>query len=235
MYSCHLQKSEHQNHLAVPPITQKLRLANEITERAFKLYQPEELMLCFNGGKDCTVLLDVIARQKSWSTPLRAMCVKSHDPFAEVEQFIDFCTQHYKLDLKRYDGALKLAIEQALIERPEVRAVFLGCRRTDPGCAQLSAMTPCDNGWPRLMRIFPLLDWNYQDIWSYLRSQKLHYCCLYDEGYTSLGCRSSTRPNPSLLDFDELDSKLKYLPAYELQDNKLERANREDGCLIRKV
>ncbi|KAH8404791.1 hypothetical protein KR222_003570, partial [Zaprionus bogoriensis] len=206
----------------------KLMATIKVIRHAGKLYKPEELMLCFNGGKDCTVLLDVLIKEQTASTPLRAMCVRSHDPFEEVEQFINRSMERYPLVVQRYSGALKFAIEQALTENPQVRAMFLGCRRTDPGCRTLSEMEPCDKGWPPLMRIFPLIDWSYHDIWNYLRSRCLPYCCLYDQGYTSLGDRSSTTANPSLLVHDEQLDKLVYRPAYDLQNVKLERANRED-------
>ncbi|XP_034098771.2 FAD synthase [Drosophila albomicans] len=158
-----------------------------------------------------------------------------YKPDEVMLQFIATTLQRYSVKLQRYNGPLKLAVEQALAEQPQVRAMFLGCRRTDPGCAELTPMMPCDNGWPVLMRIFPLLDWSYHDVWNYLRSRQLPYCSLYDQGYTSLGERSSTRMNPSLLAYDEQLGKLIYRPAYELKDDKLERANREDTQLVNRT
>ncbi|KAL7740443.1 hypothetical protein ACLKA6_013236 [Drosophila palustris] len=230
--SCHFASTQNIKNTADAQLKAKLKESEAIIKQASSIYRPHEVMLCFNGGKDCTVLLDVLATHLKNASPLRAICVKSHDPFEEVEQFIDNSIERYPLELQRYDGALKMAIEQVLSEHPQVRAMFLGCRRSDPGCEKLSAMLPCDNGWPSLMRIFPLLEWSYHDIWNYLRSRKLPYCSLYDKGYTSLGDRSSTRVNPRLLVYDEQLGKLVYRPAYELQDDKLERANREDAQLV---
>lgn len=230
--SCHNGLTKNVKNMDDAQLKAKFKQSEAIVKQAMSLYSPDEMMLCFNGGKDCTVLLDVLSRHLNNSAPLRAVCVKSHDPFEEVEQFIDSSIERYALKLQRYHGALKMTIEQVLAEHPQVRAMFLGCRRSDPGCEKLSEMVLCDNGWPSLMRIFPLLDWNYHDIWNYLRSQKLPYCSLYDQGYTSLGGRSSTRVNPSLLVYDEQLGKLVYRPAYELQDDKLERANREDAQIV---
>lgn len=200
--------------------------AKEIIRKACKLYKPEEFMLCFNGGKDSTVMLDLLAKECPSASPLQAVCVQSVDPFQEVEQFINSSKERYPLNVQRYNGAMKLAIEQALEEHPRVRAIFLGCRRTDPGCENLSVMEPCDKKWPPLVRIFPLLEWSYHDIWSYLRSRRLPYCCLYDQGYTSLGDRSWITTNPSLLVHDDQTDKFIYLPAYALRNVNLERANR---------
>ena len=50
---------------------------------------------------------------------------------------------------------------------------------------------------------------------------------LYDQGFTSLGNKKNTAPNPSLLASTDPDSGMKtYLPAYMLADGQLERANR---------
>ncbi|XP_017047988.2 FAD synthase [Drosophila ficusphila] len=206
----------------------KLEHSEDLIKRAMTLYKPNELMLCFNGGKDCTVLLDILAKIKPPSIPLRAVYVKSADPFEELEKFVDDCHNRYGLQLLRYEGVLKLAFEQLLAENPQVKAMFLGCRRSDPGGLNLSEMLPCDNGWPAMMRIFPLLEWSYHDIWSYIRINNLPYCCLYDQGYTSLGDRSSTHLNPSLLAYDENLGKMTYRAAFELEDTRMERVNRDE-------
>jgi hypothetical protein len=39
----------------------------------------------------------------------------------------------------------------------------------------------------------------YGHVWHFLRTFDLPYCSLYDEGYTSLGKRSLTLPNPYLV------------------------------------
>lgn len=80
------------------------------------------------------------------------------------------------------------------------------------------------------MRINPILEWSYQDIWTYLQVLKIPYCVLYDQGfeirdsdfrYTSLGSTTNTQPNPKLQRSDGTFS-----PAYCLEDGSFERLGR---------
>lgn len=34
----------------------------------------------------------------------------------------------------------------------------------------------------------PIIDWTDEDVWEFIRANKIHYCSLYDEGFTRLGC-----------------------------------------------
>ena len=34
----------------------------------------------------------------------------------------------------------------------------------------------------------PIIDWNEEDVWEFLNSNGIEHCCLYDEGFTRLGC-----------------------------------------------
>ena len=98
----------------------------------------------------------------------------------------------------------------------------MGNRRTDPWSTDLQPFTESSDGWPDFMRVFPILDWDYCNIWRFLRSLNQPYCQLYDEGYTSLGEKHNSRPNPSL----KIPDVEQYRPAFELMDNSHERLSR---------
>lgn len=82
-----------------------------------------------------------------------------------------------------------------------------------------------DHDWPQLMRVNPLLDWHYSDIWDYLLYLKVPYCSLYDMGYTSLGGVTNTIRNPYLI-LNNKDGTAVYLPAHKLLDASKERSGR---------
>ncbi|KAI4963973.1 hypothetical protein ZWY2020_008541 [Hordeum vulgare] len=74
------------------------------------------------------------------------------------------------------------------------------------GLMKEKQFSPSSPGWPPFMRVNPILDWSYRDVWSFLLTCKVKYCSLYDEGDSSTG--------------------KSFRPAYMLSDGRLERAGR---------
>lgn len=75
--------------------------------------------------------------------------------------------------------------------RRAIEAVLVGTRFGDPYSSNLKPFQMTDAGWPSMMRVHPILDWSYDDIWAFLRSEELGkggvgWCKLYDYGYVDL-------------------------------------------------
>ncbi|KAF8579977.1 adenine nucleotide alpha hydrolases-like protein [Ramaria rubella] len=159
-------------------------------------------------------------------------------PFDELEAFISACEQRYHLSLFRTTtpptastdkggDSMKHALETYKTQFPDIEAIFVGVRRGDPHGGKLAYKNPTDGDWPRFMRVHPIINWSYSEIWTFLRQLDVSYCDLYDIGYTSLGSTYNTFPNPALRRArSSYDQKTSYLPAYELLDEALERAGR---------
>jgi len=73
------------------------------------------------------------------------------------------------------------------------------------------------------MRIHPIIDWSYDQVWTFLKDFNIPYCPLYDKGYTHLGNITNSGPNEFLKQQDG-----QYLPAYKA-DGKYEHFSRK-GC-----
>ncbi|XP_037934347.1 FAD synthase-like isoform X2 [Teleopsis dalmanni] len=204
-----------------------------VITQSLQIYKPVEIMLSFNGGKDCTVVLHILAKYfqqeclKNFKIP--ALYIQDLNSFEEVDDFVESSKTLYNIELIKRTGRIKEVLFDITNEMPHIKAIFMGCRRTDPFCGEIKVMQPCDFNWPAIMRINPIIDWKCVDVWNYLKSNYVPYCSLYDLGYTSIGNKNNTIPNPHLKIYGASSMRKKYRPAYELEDDEydsLERAGR---------
>ncbi|XP_053602350.1 FAD synthase isoform X2 [Plodia interpunctella] len=227
------QKREDGADVALPDIADVLDETEAIIRQCFKEYQLHEVFLSFNGGKDCTVLLDITIKilqdvynnRENIAKDLKVVYIRSQGPFKEIEEFVKYIEKYYNIKLVVFEGEMKNNLEALIEEDGRLKASLMGTRRTDPYSGHLDIMTKTDSSWPQLMRVFPLLNWSYHQIWSYLLKYKVPYCSLYDKGYTSIGSVQNTWPNPSLA-YKDCCGCLSYHPAWCLADAALERAGR---------
>lgn len=61
---------------------------------------------------------------------------------------------------------MREAFSDYLALNRNIRAIFVGTRRTDPHGGQLAALQATDGGWPAFMRVHPVIEWHYADIWA---------------------------------------------------------------------
>lgn len=224
---------------ATSPIADKIRGSIDVIQTAIKRYGVEKLALSFNGGKDCTVLLDLLSHIPGVLPDLKVFYFNNTssnaltnsgrgkddegDTFPELRAFIKSSVQHYGIKNfhEIHEPSIKTGLDRVHSMYPDVEAIFLGVRATDPFCARLGHFQSTDKGWAPLVRVSPILQWSYGAVWAYLRSLNVPYCSLYDAGYTSLGKRSETIPNPLLA-----KAPGAYHPAYMLKDESAERRGR---------
>ncbi|EIE87875.1 hypothetical protein G6F47_000839 [Rhizopus delemar] len=120
-----------------------LRKALEIIEIAYKKYGVEAISLSFNGGKDCTVLLHLVAAVMSRlgydQMPIKTVYVTYPNPFPHVDAFVKVCIKRYGLDCVYIPGPMKSALQRYMDElHPKLQAIFVGVRRTDPYAGKCS-------------------------------------------------------------------------------------------------
>jgi FAD synthetase len=94
---------------------------------------------------------------------------------------------------------MKGALEHVVQDNPEVRAIFMGTRATDPNAGWMDYFCQTSPGWPKIDLVAPILHMSYRDVWKLIREKSIPYCSLYERGYTSIGAKSNTAPNPLLM------------------------------------
>ncbi|XP_038701621.1 uncharacterized protein LOC119998373 isoform X1 [Tripterygium wilfordii] len=209
-----------------------------VIQRVLALYSIEEVAFSFNGGKDSTVLLHLLRagyylhnKEKSLSNgdlenfPIRIIYFESPSAFPEINSFTHDTATTYGLEMEIITLDFKSGLEDLLKAKP-IRAIFLGVRIGDPTAVGQEQFSPSSPGWPPFMRVNPILDWSYRDIWSFILTCKVTYCGLYDQGYTSIGSIYDTVPNKLLCISHSSSCGGKYKPAYLLSNGRLERAGR---------
>ena len=172
----------------------------QVIEKALKIYNKRNIAICFNGGKDATVLLDLVNRVSNGS--VTAFYLDDDNDFDEIKDFLGNSEKYWKMKLiKLQTNSLKSGLS-SLIDNYNISAVFLGVRNSDFKKPIQDEFEPTTEGWPEAMRVMPILKWNYHDIWEYITILKIPVCSLYEKGYTSIGSKIDTLPNPNLFDIE---------------------------------
>lgn len=206
----------------------------EIIEKSLATYRIENTCVSFNGGKDCTAVLHLVHsminryntnnNNNNHGHRLTVFYAQLPNHFDEESKFVRQTVDRYNLSLLQYStGSLKESLSGLKRDAPHIEATFIGTRRDDfkPGTV-MQPMAPTDGDWPKFMRVNPILNWTYSQVWDFIREMEIPYCDLYNQGYSSLGTRIDTVKNSSLLRQDK-EGKPYYLPAWNLKSSHEER------------
>lgn len=91
--------------------------------------------MSFNGGKDCTVLLDLLLKRcyinESDKLGIKIIYLRQVDPFDEIESFVKECESYYNIEIKEIEiSSMKVALTEICKNDPELQGVLMGCRKS---------------------------------------------------------------------------------------------------------
>ncbi|KAJ3442898.1 fad synthase [Anaeramoeba flamelloides] len=212
----------------------KIKESVRIVEEAVTRFGYKGLALSYNGGKDCLTILDLLHSIATGKTASRltnpeklkeifVFYLHNEGDFEEMNQFVEKSLNRYGFQnyIKLTINSLKQGLINILKNNPTRKGIILGTRFADLNGKKQPVFAPTDDNWPEAIRISPIMQWNYSDVWGYIQKNQVKYCVLYDKGFTSLGLKSLTKPNPLLK-----QKNGEFLPAWKLPENSSEREGR---------
>lgn len=186
----------------------RVRQAIQITETANDIFQGN-LAVAFSGGKDSLVALH-LALNINPEVPV--IFNNTTVNFPESIKYVKDLQQEWGFDLhvtRHKTPFLKAVKEKGWAshedrwccrpykDRPALR--FLEDNGID---AEITGTTRTESIYRRslkpfrlpkkdhlqMIRVNPIYDWNYWEVWTYIRDNNLPYNPLYDKGYRRIGC-----------------------------------------------
>lgn len=111
-----------------------------------------------------------------------------------------------------------------LVKQNNIQSIVMGTRKDDmksPADANQIALTlhqASTYPFPKFMRIFPVFNFTYNEIWRLILSSDFDYLSLYEQGFTSIGNKENTKINSFLF-----DNNRNIYPAWYLKEETSER------------
>lgn len=167
-------------------------------------------------GAEDVVIIDLLSKT---GLPFRIFTLDTGRLHEETYEVMEACRQKYNLNLETYfpDRSAVEKLEQAkgfysFRESIEARKECCRIRKVDnlkrslkeldawiTGLRAEQAVTRTamqrveDDTHFGLIKFNPLIDWNEQEVWDYIKANKVPYNALHDQNFPSIGCAPCTR------------------------------------------
>ena len=194
--------------------------ATEVVNWGWDTFGGDLVLSCGFAGDDM-VLLDMLHRS---GAKVEVAIIDTGRLFSETHEFIDAIIDRYRPKLSFYfpdaeklsrylrknspnafrlDHKLRLTcceirrhepLRQALKGK---RAWMAGLRRSQSSTRQEVRKVALDQVHKGIVKICPLADWSWEQVWAYAKEHAVPMHPLYEKGYMSIGCAPCTRPSPS--------------------------------------
>lgn len=172
----------------------------------------KSLALASSFGAEDVVLIDIASRISKF----RVFTLDTDFLFPETYALIDEIEARYGVEVERTRSELTPEAQAAeygpalWASRPDACCQL---RKVEPLKKKLSGLAAWVTGVRRdqaptrantrklewdtkfgLVKVNPLADWNWSEVWDYIRAHNVPYNPLHDRDYPSIGCTYCTRP-----------------------------------------
>ncbi len=184
-------------------------LQSAATDHAGRIVQATSL------GAEDMVVSDLIARHQ---LPIAIATLDTGALHAETLALIDTLHSHYGLDVEVFRPAAEAVLhfverngDDAMYRSLELRKTCCGLRKMEPLGRMLAGRSAWVTGLRReqsqarvevpfqatddagRLKLNPLADWSWADIWHYIQANDVPYNPLHDQFMPSIGCAPCTR------------------------------------------
>ena len=159
----------------------------------------EQLLGAFSGGKDSIALkrvCDIAGLDIEWHY---------HNTTIDPPEVVQFIKKNYPdviFDRPKYGYFFNRARKKKTLpsrtkrwccreykeSRGPLNCVWITGVRREESAARAKRSSVELNKTSRRVHVMPLSNWDSEFLWDFIRSEKLAYPSLYDEGFTRLGC-----------------------------------------------
>ena len=172
------------------PLNSRLVKSIEVIQNTIRLYIPSHqqqqqqqqeqqeegqqegeghIFISFNGGKDATVVLHllhyILMKQEKMSllgSVIKIIYFDNPQQFPEIKEFIHKMLYDLNVEPVTFTCCFKDGVEDA-VRNYQMKAVLMGVRRGDPHTEEAEHFHPSTSNYPPFMRVYPILNWNYED------------------------------------------------------------------------
>lgn len=194
-------------------------LKNKPAEEILQYFLPkygDRVALASSLGLEDQVLTAMISKIKK---DARVFTIDTGRLFPECYQLIDRTNDKYDIKIEVYSpehtGVEKYVKDNginAFYQSIELRKACCHCRKIEPLLRALSTLEvwicglrasqavtrsninvvewDANNG---LIKVNPLANWSEEDVWKYIKDNRVPYNKLHDQGFPSIGCQPCTR------------------------------------------
>jgi phosphoadenosine phosphosulfate reductase len=170
-----------------------------------------ELAVASSFGAEDVVLIDLAARAGG----ARVFTLDTDFLFPQTYELLERIESRYGVKVERCKATLTPAEQAAQLgEKLWTSRADLCCnlRKVEPLTAKLGELRGWITGIRRdqaptragaqkiewdarfgLVKLNPLVDWTWSDVWSYIHEHDVPYNALHDNGFPSIGCMQCTR------------------------------------------
>lgn len=190
--------------------------AEEIVQWAGEVYGPE-IKFANSFGAEDVVMMDIIARVAPQIRVFTLDTGRLNDETYEVMEATRFKYPHMPIEVMFPDAAKVEALTRekgfySFRDSVELRKECCAIRKVQPLRRALSGATAWMTGLRRdqsvtrtdtpaiewdegngIMKVNPIIEWTNEDVWAYIRTNKIPYNKLHDKGFPSIGCAPCTR------------------------------------------